>query len=411
MVISVVFTLLSGRSTRVRVRDTDSVATTIGLICLEWGDLFDLDGVVSGICLLSGQAMQMGAKLAEYGIAEDDVIMLVVCSEPNESSIWIEPNESSIWIDPTDAAQEFFDTLQNPDAAFDAMPYLLRAVQHKNSWVRALASQALDKITGHGAEDGVGKRGTAAGNTLEDDQPDARASFVETLDEKHSAADETVSEQIIVELYDQAYEVRSRAAIALSRMSPAFLPRAIIVDVLARLDPREEAHGLLLQLALSLCQQDIDAIDQTVAKAVVHSIWCSRSEDVIRSAVKAFPRSMITLELNIFQVRYLVRRALSIVPQVVVECRLHELLDLGHDLEHPAEPAASMPVSSDYQNAKLPGFGFVSTDASFSSCEEDDSLESRLGDGVPEALCACPWFGTASTSSDGSETELQADCS
>ena len=287
-----------------------------------------------------------------------------------------------------DALPHLIMGLKETDArvrAADALPQLIMALQDTDARVRAAASEAFGKI-GPAAADALPQLIMA----LQDTDARVRAAASEALGKIFPAVADAVP-QLVRAFEDEGALVRDVCSRAVS------LPREDLVDWLAKVDPRYKVHGLLLQLVLFMHSRGGASLDPIVAKGVVHSIWCGESKDVIRSALEALPESMKVLELSTFQQRWLVQRTLQMVPNEAVQCKLHELLlepRWGHDPLYPAEQAISKADSSNNLSDQLAGLGPVDTDASLShegSCLQDDSLACSSGDGVPAAMCACPW--------------------
>ena len=190
---------------------------------------------------------------------------------------------------------------------------------------------------------------------LEDKDRHVRMCAADALGQMGPAAGEAVP-QLIRALDDEEWEAHCSAAEALEKMraSPA-LSLENLAAWLARADARKKAHGTLLQFALSFFKESEDVQHAAVRTAVCEAILKSWRTEVVRSAVKAFPRVLWAANLSTLDLRALVQRALRLVPDVAVECKLHLLLD-GPRADNPAEtaePANSLPDSE--------GFGFVSS--------------------------------------------------
>ena len=269
----------------------------------------------------------------------------------------------------------------------------MAALKDEDVLVRAAAAEALGG-SGFAAADALQQLVIA----LTDEDAKVRSSVLESLGRFGPAAGFAVKQTgdtpasagrgpningsappLITEVCDQGYAVSNHAA---------SLPGEDVIARLAQVDPRDKAHGLLLQYVLSMCSQGGAVFDPIVANAVVHSIWCCRSGELIRSALKFLPEAMKMLELSTFQQRWLVQRALQMWPSEAVERKLHKLLlepKWGDDSLKPAEQATSEAGSNE-----PPGLGPVDTDASL-SYQRDESLACSSGDVLPAAMWACPW--------------------
>ena len=341
--------------------------------------------------------------LSKIGTAAVDALPQLVIAL-NDEDAWVRAFASQAWgkIGPAAAADD------------DVVPNLTIALNHEDARVRAFASQALGRI-GPAAAGAVpellvalrdkhaGVRAAASqalGNIARED-----FSIVGAVIKKHiSSVDsvDTSSPLLITAVHGHGYDVGSRVVSLLGED---------VIDRLAKVDSCDKAHGVLLQRAVSMHAQGGGSLDRILAQAVVHSIWCSRSKDVVRSALEALPEAMQVLQLSALQQHWLAQGALQMRPNEVVEWKLRELLPeptCNHDSSYQAMNQAQ---PSDYLNDKFPGLGPVDTDVSFSrlqgsSCKQDNSLERCSGDGVPLAMWARPWSRSSSAAlSDSLQTD------
>ena len=278
-----------------------------------------------------------------------------------------------------------------------AVPQLINALQDQHWHVRKGAVQSLAKIYCTLAVPNLAK-------TLEDQHWRVRALAAQALGEMGPAGAEAAS-QLVITFEDLDSRVRYSSALALSKLCPSAVTREALISVLEQADMREEANGLVLQLALSTCPKGDASSEPVVAKAVQRAILHSESEDVMLSAVKAFPLILETLELSTPQRRELVQRALRMVPQAVVQCELHRLLDTerADDPAYPLEPAMSYEDSTDgIRPLSESNSGRAGTEVRSGlqrcsipkklSCERGDSPSRSSSLEVPLAMysCQCP---------------------
>ena len=272
-------------------------------------------------------------------------------------------------------------------AAAEAVPRLIHALKDNDDGVVTAAAEALGKM-GSIATEAVPQ----LIKTLQHQYDWVCMSAAAALSQMGFAAAAEAVPQLLIALEDPHDEARERAAMALGNMGPAVaagVPQLIrvlqqknrfgemsaaalslkhLVSVLARADAREPVHGVILQLVLSLCQDTEDFVHPHVALAVQEAIFHSDSDDVLQSAVKALPSILKSSKLSTFQVRGLVQRALRMVPEAAVKCKLHELLEDRHadDGITAVEHAISLPGSR--------GFGFVTTSGSKACLTQPEPL-------------------------------------
>ncbi|CAE7388419.1 unnamed protein product, partial [Symbiodinium pilosum] len=165
-------------------------------------------------------------------------------------------------------------------AAAEAVPHLTKALEDQNLIFHAVAAKALCPF--------------------------------------YPAAAEAVP-QLIKALEDQRSRVITEAAKSLSKTKPTALSLQYLGPALAGADPREHAHGVLLQLVLSTKSCNEHLTNPIIAMAVQNAIWYSNNEDVVRSAVYALPAILEAADLDDFKLRGLLQRALRMVPDAVVQ--------------------------------------------------------------------------------------------
>ena len=227
-------------------------------------------------------------------------------------------------------------------AAAEAVPQLLQALEDEKEIVRSNAARALGEM-GPAIAEAVPQLLKA----LEDEVWMVRSDAAEALGKMGPEAAEAVP-HLLKALEDEDEDVCSHAAEALAKIGPADFPLPRVAVVLAKLDARQETHGILLRFLLSHCQDSEDSPHPDLADAVQKVIWFSDRDEVLRCAVKALPWILKSIEFSTFHLRGLVQHALRKVPETVVECNLHQLLETRSacDTMNAAEPAESLLGSS-----------------------------------------------------------------
>ena len=226
-------------------------------------------------------------------------------------------------------------------AAGEAVPQLIKLLEDQDKQVRDSAALALGQI------------GPAAGEAvpqlvklLENQDTEVRLSTAFALRQIGPAAGEAVP-QLIKLFDDQDDQVRDSAAFALAKIDPEVLPRESLILELGNASSwGSEIHDLLLQLVCSTYATGMRSQDSAAALEV---LWHSEDTIALRWAVRVLPGILKTTELTTFQLRSLVQRLLRIVPDTVVECKLHELLEakLADDTLPFMEHATSLADSRD----------------------------------------------------------------
>ena len=237
-------------------------------------------------------------------------------------------------------------------AAAEAVPELVKALEDKDISVCGCASRALGQMGPAGAEPLI--------KALEDQHQDinVRTTMVFDLGEMRPAVADVVL-QLIRMLSDT--DLRHAAGSTLRRMGPvaaealrsAALPWQSLRPLFARAYAQEKPpENSWLQIVSSVYQDSWDGedrVDPVVVAAVQHAIWLSDDHDEVRCAVQWLPAILQASELSTFQQRGLVQRALRMVPDVVVEAKLHRLLETelpAGDLIDPTERDMSLPDAS-----------------------------------------------------------------
>ena len=290
--------------------------------------------------------------LAKMGSAATEAVpQLITALQDPDSNVRAHAAKALGSMDPAaaEAVPELIQALEDPDVdvrkcladalgtlgpvAAGAVPQLMRQLDEHNLQVRKCAASALGRI-GHVAAEAVPQLTLA----LKDRAWEVRRCSAEALGRMGPAAAEA-SPQLIRALDDEDRFVRSRAAEAFRKIHSAALSRDTMVAVLSRVDPCHEAHGRMLQLALSSHPEATS--DPVIARSVLRAIWNSKNDKIVGSAVQALPEVLKVVPLSTFQIRGLVQQAYLMVPDVVVQGKLHELLGVGGSTQ-PAEQALSV---------------------------------------------------------------------